>query len=285
MSSADKKVLFILAALWGGSFIFIRLAAPVFGPILMVEARVVIAGISLLCYARVAQIRLGFRAWWKHYLVLGAINSAIPFLLISASEVRLTASMAVLLNATSPLFGAVVASFVLSDALTARKVIGILTAICGVCALVGWSPIKHDFGSLLSISASLAGALSYGFAGAYIKAKMKNAPAIGMACGSMLGAAVLISPFAAFSHFMAPLNAAAVGSVIALAFICTTLAYILYFRLVISAGPANALSVTFLTPVFGLALGAIFIGEPITPIKIVACLTIIGGTAIMVGKC
>ena len=114
---------------------------------------------------------------------------------------------------------------------------------------------------------------------------MKNAPAIGMACGSMLGAAVLISPFAAFSHFMAPLNAAAVGSVIALAFICTTLAYILYFRLVISAGPANALSVTFLTPVFGLALGAIFIGEPITPIKIVACLTIIGGTAIMVGKC
>ena len=282
MSSADKRVLIILAALWGGSFIFIRLAAPVFGPILMVEARVVIAGISLLCYARVARIRLGMRTWWRQYLVLGAINSAVPFLLISSSEVRLTASMAVLLNATSPLFGAVVAVFVLGDALTARKLIGILTSICGVCALVGWSPIKHDIATLLSIAASLAGALSYGFAGAYIKAKMKNAPAIGMACGSMLGAAILIAPFAVFSHVMAPLNAAAVGSVVALAFICTTLAYILYFRLVISAGPANALSVTFLTPVFGLALGAMFIGEPITPVKVMACFMILAGTAIMV---
>src|SRR5579862_6007172 len=201
MTVADKKMLLILSALWGGSFIFIRVAAPVLGPILLVEARVLIAGIALLLYARVAGVRLGIRKWWQKYLVLGAINSAIPFLLMSSAEVRITASMAVLLNATSPLFGALVAAAFLDDRLTLRKVCGIGASFCGVIALVGWSPISHDANTIRSIVCCLGAPISYGFAGAYVKRKMTDAPAIGMAAGSQLAAAVIIAPFALFSHF------------------------------------------------------------------------------------
>ena len=283
MTTTEKRILFVLAALWGGSFIFIREAAPVFGPLIMVEIRVTIAGLALTIYARMRSIPVEFRKWWRQYFVLGALNSAIPFLLVSSAEVHLSASMAVLLNATSPLFGALVSAAVLSDPLTFRKSCGIGVCLAGVVALVGWSPLTHTRETYVAVGACLAAALTYGFAGAYIKTSMKSAPAIGMAAGSMSCAALLLLPFTAWSHLRMPVTGTAIGCVLALAFICTTLAYILYFRLVITAGPAKALSVTFLTPVFGLTWGAMFIGEPLTLVKVTACIIILAGTALLIG--
>jgi drug/metabolite transporter (DMT)-like permease len=284
MSASDRRTLLLLAAMWGGSFVFIRVAAPVFGPIIMVELRVLCGGLLLAAYGLLTKSKLGFRAYMGRYFVLGFLNSALPFLLVSTAELRVDASTTVLLNATSPLAGALVAAALLADRLTLRKLFGIFVAFAGVVGLVGWSPIPHDSKTLLSIAACLLAASSYGFSGAFIKLKLKEAPPIGLAAGSMLTAAVMLAPFAAFSHTMKPISPSAVLSISALTLLCTTIAYIMYFQLIRSAGPAKALSVTFLTPVFGLLWGKVCIGENITPLKVGACCIILAGTAVMLSS-
>ena len=280
MSASDRRTLLLLAAMWGGSFVFIRVAAPAFGPIIMVELRVLLGGLLLAAYGLVTKSALGFRSHLGRYFVLGFLNSALPFMLVSTAELRVDASTTVLLNATSPLAGALVAAALLGDKLTLRKLLGIFVAFAGVVGLVGWSPIPHDRNTLLSIGACLLAASSYGFSGAFIK----DAPPIGLAAGSMLTAAIMLAPFAILSHTMKPITSAAVLSLSALTLLCTTIAYIMYFKLIRSAGPAKALSVTFLTPVFGLLWGKLCIGEQITPLKVGACFIILVGTGLMLSS-
>src|SRR5262249_27641150 len=161
--------LLLLSALWGGSFILIRVSVPALGPIMTVAARVLIAGIALWIFALATKADLKLASCWPLYLAIGALNCAIPFVLISTAELHLTASMAAILNATSPLFGAVISAAWLKDPLTAGKVIGIAIAILGVVVLVGWSPLTYDRSTVLSIGASLLAAACYGLSGAYIK--------------------------------------------------------------------------------------------------------------------
>ena len=158
MSASDRRTLLLLAAMWGGSFVFIRVAAPAFGPIIMVELRVLLGGLLLAAYGLVTKSALGFRSHLGRYFVLGFLNSALPFMLVSTAELRVDASTTVLLNATSPLAGALVAAALLGDKLTLRKLLGIFVAFAGVVGLVGWSPIPHDRNTLLSIGACLLGA-------------------------------------------------------------------------------------------------------------------------------
>ncbi|HET7640285.1 MAG TPA: DMT family transporter, partial [Ktedonobacteraceae bacterium] len=132
MKARDVGALLLLSALWGGSFLFMRIAAPVFGPVVLIELRVLIAGIALLLYSIFTRRNLDLRKRWLHYLVIGIINSAIPFTLIATAELLLTAGFAAILNATSPLFGAVVAAIWIKEALTTRKVIGLLLGLVGV---------------------------------------------------------------------------------------------------------------------------------------------------------
>lgn len=117
MGSSDLRRLLLLAAVWGGSFVFIRVAVADLGPFCTVEARVLIAGLALRVYARATRTPMELRARWGQYLLLGALNSAIPFLLISSAEVHISASMAAILNATTPLFGAIIAAIWLKDPL------------------------------------------------------------------------------------------------------------------------------------------------------------------------
>jgi drug/metabolite transporter (DMT)-like permease len=281
MSASERRTLLLLAAMWGGSFVFIRVASPVFGPVIMVEMRVLFGGLLLAAYGALSGSDLGLRKHFWNYCVLGLLNSAMPFMLVSTAELRIDASMTVLLNATSPLGGAIVAAIFLGEPLTLRKIAGIGVAFSGVVALVGLSPVSHDTKTLMSIGACLLAASSYGFSGAYIKRKMADAPPIGLAAGSMLTAAIMLAPFAATSHMMRSVTVPALLSISALTVLCTTVAYIMYFNLIKSAGPAKALSVTFLTPVFGLIWGAVCIGDRITPIKLGACAIILAGTALM----
>src|SRR6266540_471365 len=254
MQAGDLGRLIVLAALWGGSFLFIRVAAPVLGPIVLVELRVLIAGLALLIYVATTRRAIELRARWRQYLIIGALNSALPFVLISTAELRLIASFAAILNATSPLFGAIIAAVWLKDTLTARKIGGLILGIAGVATLVGWSPISLSAGVLLSIGASLLGAASYGVASVYTKAHVTGTPSAGV-----------------------------VLCVLLLALGLTALAYLLYFRLIIDIGPARALTVTFITPIFGVAWGALFLGEQIAIGTVVGCVIILAGTALVLG--
>jgi drug/metabolite transporter (DMT)-like permease len=283
MNAKQIGALLLLSALWGGSFLFIRIAAPVLGPVRLIELRVLIAGVALLLYMLVTRSPLDLRARWRHYLVIGIINSAIPFTLIATAELFLTAGLAATLNATSPLFGAVVAAMWIKEALTKKKVIGLALGLLGVSVLVGWSPFPFSMTLAVSVAASLAAAACYGIAGVYTKVYMHGASSKAVATCSQLGAALFLLPLT----FVAPSKHAptpiVLFAVVALALLCTAVAYLLYFWLIEHAGPTRALTVTFLAPVFGVLWGTVLLSEPLNLSTFVGFGIILIGTGFVTG--
>src|ERR687898_2243623 len=175
----------LLGALWGGSFLFIRVAVPAFGPFLLVELRVGLAAAALFLYALAAGSMPKVRGRWRPFLALGFLNAAVPFSLISAAEIHLTASLAAILNATTVMFAAIVAAVWLGDALTAKKLFGIVLGIFGVTILVGWDPLPLNGAGLLAVAAMLVSSLSYALGGTYAKNSFSRIPPVGMAIGQL----------------------------------------------------------------------------------------------------
>jgi drug/metabolite transporter (DMT)-like permease len=161
MRPRDFAGLVLLGALWGGSFLFIRVAVPALGPFLLAELRVGLAAVALFLFALAAGRVPEIRHRWRSFLVLGFLNAAVPFSLISAAEIHLTASLAAILNSTTVMFSAIVAAAWIGDVLTARKAIGIVLGIIGVSVLVGWDPLPLSGGVLLAVAAMLVASLSY----------------------------------------------------------------------------------------------------------------------------
>jgi drug/metabolite transporter (DMT)-like permease len=283
MGARDLGALVLLGAFWGASFIFIRVAVPVLGPFVLMDLRVLLAAAGLVLGA-VAVGRLPkLRAHWGRFLVLGFLNAAVPFTLIAASEINLTASLAAILNSTTPLFTAVVAAVWIGEALTPRRIGGLLLGIVGVALVVGWTPVALSPVVLLSVGASLAAALSYGFGGVYAKRAFSGLPPLSMAIGQQTGAGLLLLPPAAVSLPGEAPPLAVVLSVLALALLSTALAYLLYFRLITSVGPTSTLTVTFLVPVFGLLFGALFLNEPVGVGMLVGLGVILSSVALVTG--
>ncbi len=264
MSPADAVALLVLSALWGGSFLFIRVAAPAFGPIVLIEARVVLAGLVLLGWALLAGRLRSPRGHWRAFLVIGIFNSALPFTLISAAELTLTASLAATLNATTPLFGAVVSALWLGEAVTVKKVLGLLLGFAGVVVLVGLGPLPLTAPVLLGVGASLVAALSYAASAVYTKGHTHGVPPLATSTYSQLGAALVLLPAVPFAVPAQPPTAAALWSLLALSLACTAFAYLLYFRLIANLGPTRAMLVTYLSPAFGILWGALFLAEPLS---------------------
>jgi drug/metabolite transporter (DMT)-like permease len=261
MSRKDVVILLFLSALWGGSFLFMSIAAPALGPILLIELRVLIAGLALLGYTSFTGKLSGLREHWRQYLVIGAINSALPFVLISTAELHLPASLAATLNATTPLFGAVVAALWIGEALTVKKIGGLLCGFMGVVVLVGLGPLPINRSILWSIGASLLAALSYGVAAVYIKVKVHGGQPQALAAYSQLFAALILLPLVPFSLPKAFPSNLVIVSVLALALLCTALAYLLFFHLIFSVGPTKTIMVTYLAPAFGMLWGSLFLKE------------------------
>ena len=190
MGWKDIVRLMLLASLWGASYLFIRIAVPQLGPFLLMDLRVLIGSGTLLLYAFILRRLPDLRRRWKQYLLLGTINSAIPFTLIAASELYIPSSLAAILNATTPMFTAVVAALWLKDPLTWKKGGGLLLGFIGVAVLVGWSPIPVEKTVLLSVAVMLAASFSYAVGGVYAKKAFPDAPPLTLAIGQLGGAAV-----------------------------------------------------------------------------------------------
>lgn len=268
MKARDLGALFALAAVWGGSFLFIRIAAPAVGPLPLAEARVILAGTALLLYAGATRVDIGLRRRWKSFLVIGILNSAIPFVFIGAGELYLTSGLAAILNATTPLFGALVAALWIHERLTVGKIVGLGIGLLGVVALMGWSELPLTVSSGLAVGAALVGALSYGLAGVYAKRAFAGVSPLATATGQQMGAALALTPFAlpvvATGSPWTHLTPGVAWAIVALSIACTSAAYIVYFSLIANVGPTSAQSVTFLVPVFSLLWGALFLGERVT---------------------
>ena len=265
MNARQLGALVLLGALWGVSYLFIRVAVPELGPFVLMGCRVALAVLALTLYAAAVRQLPKFNGRLRQFLILGTVNSAIPFSLIATAEIELPASLAAILNSTTALFAAGVAAVWIGEALTASKVAGLVLGVAGVAVLVGWTPLPLTGPVLLSACAMLGASLSYALGGVYAKRTFEGVPGLTMAIGQQSGAAATLLPLAAATVPERAPSTAAVFSVLAIALLSTTVAYLLYFYLIRSAGPTKTLTVTFLIPAFGLFFGAVFLGEPVGP--------------------
>jgi drug/metabolite transporter (DMT)-like permease len=257
----DFAALIIVSALWGGSFLLMRVAVPNLGPVIVALSRVLIAGIVLALFCIALRVKLELRRRWRHYVILGVFNGALPFTLISAAELHLTASVAVILNATTPIFGALFAAFWGVEAFTIRRFAGLCLGIFGVGLLVGWNPAQPSVQVYLSVVASLVAAAAYGLAGVYTKASVRGMSAFALAAGSQLSAAVMLLPLLPFVPANTCISGIVVVCVIVLALLCTAVARVLHFQLIARVGPTTAALTTYLAPIFGILWGWLFLAE------------------------
>ncbi|MFI1970546.1 DMT family transporter [Streptomyces cinnamoneus] len=261
MTLLDALALFAVAALWGASFLFIREATPVLGPVSLIEARVVLAGVALLVVILVLGRARELRHNLREFLILGLLNAAIPFTLIAAAELKLTASLASVINATTPLFALLVSAARARKRPSRRQSAGALLGILGVGVLVGLGPVEVDGMLVLAAVASMVAALFYALGGVYAKTRLSDVHPLLTATGQQLGGAVILFlPALALPPREAPGTGVVLG-VLALALASTSLGYVLFYRLINNVGPTGAQTVTFLVPLFGLLWGTTFLGE------------------------
>ncbi len=282
MTAPNFARLILLAFAWGITFLLIRVAAPVLGPVLLVESRVAIAGLVLLTYARALGLLPEFRARWRMYLMLGALNSALPFVLISYAQLRLEASFTAVLISTSPMFSALLGHALGEDRLSLRKLAGLGAGVAGVAILLGWHPADTASGNVLPRTASivlvLGAALVYAIAAAYTRRQSGKAPGLMLATGSQLGAAALLLPLVPGTWPNAAPTVEAIACMLVLALLSSAFAFVLYFRLIADIGPVKTLSVNFIAPLFGVAGGVIALGEPLTASMVAGAAVILAGT-------
>jgi len=270
----------VLGAVWGASFLFMRIASPEFGPVVLVELRVLIAALVLLPVLLVRENLVSLSQNWRNLVFLGVVNSAIPFYLFAYSTLTLTAGYASILNATAPMFTATIAWLWLSQELTSLQSTGLFIGIVGVTVLA-WPNLSFEIdGAATAIAAGLLASFCYGIAANYTKKYVGNLSSLSVATGSMLAATVFLLPGAVTYWPQQAISTKAWLSVVALGVASTGFAYILYFRLIRHVGPAKAITVTYLIPAFAVFWGAIVLSEEITLIMIVGAAIIFTGTAL-----
>jgi drug/metabolite transporter (DMT)-like permease len=282
MRTRDLLELLVLAAIWGGSFLFMRVAAPEFGPVPLVALRVGIAALCLVPFALV-RARGALRGRAVPVAVVGVINSALPFSLLAFATLSVTAGLASILNATSPLWGALVAHLWLKDRLTRGRVLGLALGLAGVTVLFWGRASFKPGGSGLAVIAALAATLSYGVAASYTKRRLTGANPLAVAAWSQFAAAVLLAPGALLLWPAHAISLRSWGAVLGLGVACTGFAYVIYYRLIAHIGPARAIAVTFLVPPFAIAWGGLFLGESVSPRMIAGALVVLAGTALTTG--
>lgn len=286
--------LIVLAALWGASFLFIRVGVTEFGVAPLMALRVSIGALFLVAmiFARGAprEAFATLRAQAVPLFIVGALNSAVPFCLFAFAELTLSAGTTSVINATTPLWGALVAYLWLRDRLTWLRTLGMVIGFAGVVTLV-WDQVASAHGAsapapaatVLAAAAAMGAALLYGVAANYTKRRLNGVDALTVATGSMLGSSIALIPFALAYWPAQHVSASAWGAVLSLGVACTGVAYFIYFHLLNVTGPARAMTVTFVIPVFGILWGALFLGEQVSTPMLLGCAIVLVGTALATG--
>lgn len=286
MKAFDLTELVLLAALWGASFLFMRLGVHEFGPLVLAAVRVGLASLLLVPLLASRGQLAALRTHWRGLLLVGALNSAIPFVLFSFAALSITAGLSSIVNATTPLWTAVVAFVWLGQRLTGWRVLGLVIGFAGV-AYLAWDKASFkpgaDHSGFWAMAACLVATLCYGLAANATKRFLGGASPLAVATGSQLAAALLLALPAAVLWPATPPGASAWGAALALAVLCTALAYLMYFRLMSRVGPTNAVSVTFLIPLFAILWGALFLQEAVTAQMVVGGAVVLVGIALALG--
>lgn len=277
----------LLAAIWGSSFLFMRLAAVEMGALPTAAIRVAIASLFLLPLMLAKGHWGALRQHWKPVLFVGVLNSGVPFVLYSFAVMHITTGFSSILNATVPLFGAVVAWVWLGDKPSLSRTVGLGIGFGGVVLLAGgqasFKPNDSGIAPAWAVLACLAATTCYALAASFTKKHIPSLPPLVTATGSQIGATLALAlPALWFRPDHWP-SASAWGSLIVVGVLCTGVAYILYFKLIENSGPARALTVTFLVPVFAIAYGVLFLGESVTAWMLLCGAVILLGTSLSSG--
>lgn len=288
MKRTDLLELTTLAALWGASFLFMRLGAADFGPAPLAFVRVLAASALLLPLLAYRQQLPALRQHWRPLLLVGLTNSALPFLCFNYAALSINAGLSAVFNATTPLFGALFAWLWLKDRLDTSRIAGLAIGFGGVLWLVwdraGLKPGASGVGDVApAILACLTATVLYGFSASFTKRYLTGVPPMAAATGSQVSAALFLAvPAIVWWPAQTP-GPQAWGYALVLAIACTALAYLLFFRLIANVGPANAISVTFLIPVFAVVWGGLFLGEKVDLAMALGCVVILLGTSLVTG--
>lgn len=280
MKPRDLFDMLLLGAIWGGAFPLLRIASPAFGPVALIGVRCAAASVVLLALLRRREVLLARRG---RLFTLAMLNTAVPFTLFSYATLSINAGLASMLNATTPMFGSLVAFLWLGERLSPLRVVGILLGFAGVGSIV-WGEIGlHGSGAALGFGAGLLGAALYGVSASYARRKLGDAEPLAIAAGCVTGSALVMVPAAWFAWPATMPGAAAWVCAIVLGLVCTAYAYVLYFGLLPRIGVARSVTVTFLIPVFGILWGALFLGEKVSPALLASCAIVLVGTALAMG--
>jgi drug/metabolite transporter (DMT)-like permease len=283
----DLVDLLLLGAIWGASFLFMRIAAPSFGPVALVEVRMLIGGLFLLPLLALRG-RLGaLRDHGGRIALVGVLNSTVPFLLITYAMLTLTTAMGSVLNATVPMWTALVAALWLREPPRPSQWVGLAVGAAGVLVLVGdrldFDPAGAGWEETVAIGAALAGMLLYGVSANVAKRTLAGVPTLATATGSQLVAAILLAPAAVFFWPPRPPSLGDWLAAVVLGVVCTGFAYVLYFRLIDRIGAMRAANVTYLIPLFATIYGMAFLAEPLTPRLLAGGAIVLAGTALALG--
>ena len=271
MRPLDMFRLLALAAIWGASFLFLRIIAPVLGTFPTAFFRVLLATAGLLVILLLLRTRWDFRGKLGLCLMLGVINSGIPFALYSVAAQLVPAGYSAIFNATTPMMGVLIGALFFAEELTLAKIVGVFSGLGGVALLMRIGPVPFDTELLLGALACLGATACYGFGGFLTRRWINQGEGLDsevVAFGSQLGATLCLLPLFGLSLLNAPPvnwgDSTVWLSLLGLGLVCTAFAYILYFRLLADIGPVKTLTVTFLIPPFGVLWGVIFLDEPLS---------------------
>jgi drug/metabolite transporter (DMT)-like permease len=277
----------LLAAIWGSSFLFMRISTVEFGPLPTAAVRVAIAAAFLLPLVLLRGLGATLLKNWRHVFLIGMFNSGIPFACFSFALLSITTGLSAILNATVPMFGALVAWLWLKDKPNHSRLLGLVVGFAGV-AMLAWdkATFKPDVSGVApgwAVLACLLACICYALSASYTKRYLKGLPPLVTAAGSQIGATVGLALPALWLWPAKMPGSSAWLALLVVGVLCTGIAYILYFRLIETAGPARALAVTFVVPVFAVLYGALFLGEAVTLWMLVCAVVIVCGTALSTG--
>jgi drug/metabolite transporter (DMT)-like permease len=281
VTARDYGRLVALAAIWGASFIFMRVAAPALGPAWTAELRVLLGGLALLAFLRLSGYDPRLAAHWRFYLIVGGIGIAAPFALYSFAAMHAPASLLAIVNATAPIFGLAWNAAFRDERVTLGKSAGLVLGIAGVALIARPSGAAHDAMLGWAVAAALGACCLYGVVGVLIKRFAGAATPRGMAAGNQLAAALVLVPLLPLLPPAGPVSPLVVANVLGLALLASGVAFVLYFRLIADVGATRALTVTYLIPLFGILWGWLFLGEALPAAAFAGGALILAGTALV----
>lgn len=268
--------LVLLGAIWGGSFLLMRVAAPDFGPFALVEIRLVFGALVLLPFVYRARKRLAGR--WRVLFVIGMINSAVPFTLFAWATAIAPAGISAIANSMTALFAVLFAGMMFGEKIGIRRAMGLASGIIGVIVMVGMPMAGVPVG--WAALAATTAAACYGLAGNLVKRHLAGLPPVALGGATLSCSAVVLSPMAVWHWPEQALSTTVWASAITLGVLCTGIAYAFLFRLLHTIGPSRTATVTYLVPLFGVAWAWLVLGEGITPGMMIAGVLILGGVAL-----